>query len=113
VRALKPTKVIGTGLGGCDASLPPCVAATLSYLGVVGETSSCRLGGQRMVPLLMGNACPNVACWSAAVLPCAPGKMASGRVANAAQWGVWTASRWGTSRVVVHSAVLVGAGPMR
>jgi len=88
VRALKLLKVIEMGLGGCDAFLPPCIAVTLLYLGVVREILSCCLEGQQMVLLLMGNACPNVAHQSMAVLPCAPGKIASGHIANAAQWDV-------------------------
>jgi len=48
VSALKLLKVIEMGLGGCDASLPPCIAAMLLYLGVVGEMLSCHLEGQQM-----------------------------------------------------------------
>jgi len=92
VMALKPPRMIEMGLGGHDASLPPCVAAMLSYSGVVEETSSCRLEGQRMAPSSMGNACSDVARRSTAMLPFASGKMVSGCIANTAQWDVLMAS---------------------
>ena len=113
VMALKLPRMIETGLGGHDASLLLCVAAMLLYLGVVKEMSSCHLEGQRMAPSSIGNACSDVACQSMAMLLFASGKMASGRVANAAQWDVSTASQWGTSCVMAHSAALAGAGSVR
>jgi len=96
VMALKLPRMIEMGLGGRNASLPPCIAAMLLYSGVVEETSSCRLEGQQMALSLMGNACSDVACQSTAMLLFASGKMASGCVANTAQWDVSTALRWGT-----------------
>ena len=93
VRALGPLKVSEVGLGGRDASLPPCVAATWSLSGVVGETSSCRLEGQQMAPSSMGDARPDVARQSTALLPFVSEKVMSGRVANVAQSDVVTAPR--------------------
>ena len=82
--ALKPPRMIEMGLGGCDASLPLCIAVMLLYSGVVKETSSCRLEGQWMAPSSMGNVCSDVACQSTAMLPFTLQKMASGHITNAA-----------------------------
>ena len=68
VRALGLLKVSEAGLGGCNAFLSPCVAATWSLSGVVGEMSSCHLEGQQMALLSMRDARLDVACQSMALL---------------------------------------------
>ena len=45
VRALGLLKVSEAGLGGCNASLPPCVTVMWSFSGVVEEMSSSHLEG--------------------------------------------------------------------
>ena len=109
VGVLGSMKVPKTGLGGHDASLLLCVAV-MCLLPMVGDgAASCSFESGGVVLLLIGNACPDMACQSMAVLPFALEKMVSGHIANVAQVKVMTAPQWGMLCVMMRlSAVLSG-----
>ena len=82
VGSLRLPKIIEARLQSHDASMLLCIAATWLCSLVLGKgMSSCRFKGHGMVLLSIGDARPDVACQSSAVLPFTFGELSSGLLA--------------------------------